>query len=220
MTSNEKDKFYKEIFLLPGKKLWKFFILLFLVNFLIINWSDFSWLFNYEFFSRGISGYFEKKQIQIVETVEEQKGSDFVDREDSIEIPKIGVVAPIVSPEGNSEEDFQRALKKGVLYYPQSALPGENGTTIILGHTAPANWPKINYDGIFNDLNELETGDEIFVYFGQRQYIFSVREKFFLNPGQDIPQDLTNSEPMLILLSCWPPGKDQKRIAIATELVN
>ena len=203
-----------------SKKLWKFFIFLFLVNFIIINWSDISWIFNYKVIYRGLSNFFEKNKTQAVETHKGIRVSDYFDKEDSIEIPKIGVKAPIVFPENNSEEDFEKALKKGVLHYPQSALPGEEGTTIILGHSAPPNWPKIDYDWIFNDLNELNTGDEIYIYFNQSRYIYTVTEEFFLNPGEDIPQSLTNSKYVLNLVSCWPPGKDYKRIAVGAELAN
>ncbi len=155
-----------------SKKLWKFFIFLFLVNFIIINWSDISWIFNYKVVYRGLSNFFEKNKTQAVETVRGIRGPDYFDKEDSIEIPKIGVKAPIVFPENNSEEDFEKALKKGVLHYPQSVLPGEEGTIIILGHSAPPNWPKIDYDWIFNDLNELNAGDEIYIYGNQGQDIY------------------------------------------------
>ena len=204
-----------------SRKLWKFFIFLFLVSFIVVNWSDISWIFNYKVVHRGLSNFFGKNKTQATETLNEAKGrSGYFDKEDSIEIPKIGVKAPIIFEENNSEEDFEKALKKGVLHYPQSALPGEEGTTIILGHSAPPNWPKIDYDWIFNDLNELNTGDEIYIYFNQSQYIYKVTNEFFLNPGQDIPQGLTNSKYVLNLVSCWPPGKDQKRIAVGAELAN
>ena len=203
-----------------SRKLWKFFIFLFLVSFIVVNWSDISWIFNYKVIYRGLSNFFEKNKKIAVETPNVKRSSDYFNKEDSIEIPKIGVKAPIIFEENNSEEDFEKALKKGVLHYPQSALPGEEGTTIILGHSAPPNWPKIDYDWIFNDLNELNTGDEIYIYFNQSQYIYKVTEQFFLNPGQDIPQSLTNSKYVLNLVSCWPPGKDQKRIAVGAELAN
>jgi len=203
-----------------GKKLWKFFIILFLVNFIIINWSDISWIFNYKVISRGLSGFFKEDGTQAAETFNVKESSDYFNEEAIIEIPKIGIKAPIVFSENSTEEAFEKSLKKGVLYYPQSVLPGEEGTTIILGHSAPPNWPKINYDWVFSDLSDLRNGDEIYIYFNKNQYLYKVTEVFFLNPGQDIPQGLTNSKCMLNLLSCWPPGKDYKRISVMAELTN
>jgi sortase (surface protein transpeptidase) len=60
--------------------------------------------------------------------------------------------------------------------------------------------------------------DEIFVHFEHQKYTYYVTKKIFLRKGEEIPQGLTNSENMLILLSCWPPGKDYKRIAVEATL--
>lgn len=216
---NKIKDFFKEI-KRESKKLWKFFVFLFLISFIIINWSDISWIFNHKVILRQLSDFFEKNKTQATEMLDEKKAkTDYFDNEGSIEIPKIGIKAPIVFSENNSEEEFEKALKKGVLHYPESALPDEEGTIVILGHSAPPNWPKIDYDWVFNDLNELSSGDEIYIYFNQSQYIYRVTQQFFLNPGQNVPQSLTNSKYMLNLLSCWPPGKDQKRIAVEAELI-
>lgn len=217
------------------KNLWKFFIILFLINFIIINWSDIAWLFNYKFITRGLLGIFEQNKTQATEDspqtlkiVEDLKKTDWLKRENigeiskeaRIKIPKIEIEAPIIFPKGNQEKDFQAALKKGVLFYPQSALPGE-GTAIILGHSAPPNWPKINFDWIFNDLYKLNPEDKIYVDFNGKQYVFSTTKTFFLQKGQELPPDLTNSDKSyIILLSCWPPGKDQQRIGILAELIS
>ncbi|MBZ9572981.1 sortase [Patescibacteria group bacterium] len=197
------------------KRLYKPFILIFLISFLIINWNDISFLFNYRVIYAKLSDLFEKSKPQAIEAT----NNNYFEKENSIEIPKIGIEAPIVFAE-EGEDDFKDALKRGVLLHPESVLPGEQGTTIILGHSAPPGWPKINYDWVFSDLNTLERRDEFHVYFNHRQFSYKVRKKFFLKRGEEVPSsDLTNSKSMVILLSCWPPGKDQERIAIQAELI-
>lgn len=104
------------------------------------------------------------------------------------------------------------------MLFPGSALPGEQGRTVLLGHSAPEGWPDVNYDRIFTELNSLIEGDEVYVYFNQREYVYIVRNKFFLDRGEELPQPLTNSQNMLILVSCWPPGKDLYRIAVEARL--
>jgi len=105
-----------------------------------------------------------------------------------------------------------------VVLFPGSALPGQKGQTIIEGHSAPPGWPKIKYDWVFSRLNELEKGDEVILNFNHKKLNYYVTQKIFLNSGEEIaPKDLTNSENMLILISCWPPGKDIKRIAVMAE---
>ena len=106
-----------------------------------------------------------------------------------------------------------------MVHYPGSTLPGIKGQTIILGHSAPLGWPKIRYDWVFTNLAHLDKGDKIFVYFNHKKYTYSVKGKLFLNRGEDLPSRLlTNSENMLVLISCWPPGKDFKRIAVNAEI--
>lgn len=198
------------------RRLYKPFVLIFLVSLLVINWHDISFLFNYHFILGQLSDWWEEIKPEEIEVTD----SDYFNKENSIEIPKIGIEAPIVFAKNDSDEDFQKALKKGVLLHPESVLPAEQGTTIILGHSAPSGWPKINYDWVFSDLNELTEEDEFYIYFNHQRYSYKVIEKFFLAHGEEVPDArLTNAKSMVILLSCWPPGRDQERIAIQAALV-
>jgi hypothetical protein len=46
-----------------------------------------------------------------------------------------------------------------------------------------------------------------------------VTGKIFLDRGEELPkEDLTNATNVVLLVSCWPPGKDLRRIAIIAEL--
>jgi len=139
-------------------------------------------------------------------------------KENSILINKIKIEAPIVFTEqGNL--DFKEILDNGVAHYPQSAMPGEKGTSILLGHSAPVGWPKIKYDWVFSDLNNLIIGDEVKVFFENCEYTYSVSEKYFLDKGEELPESLTTTnDSILTLISCWPPGRDLRRIAIVCLL--
>lgn len=179
-------------------------MLLFLIAFVIWNWNNIFWLFNYRIIAEKLT----KKSLPEPEVVAKVK-------EGSLAIPKLGIEAPIVFATSTDEKDLKKYLDKGVLHYPGSALPGEQGRVIILGHSAPPGWPEINFDKVFSDINKLESGDEVYVYFDNQGYLYRVREKIFLGKGEEIPaSDLTNSESVLVLISCWPPGKDYKRIAV------
>lgn len=136
-----------------------------------------------------------------------------------ITIPKIGVEAPITFVQSVNPAEFLQPLKNGVAHYP-SALPGKKGVSIILGHSAPAAWFGNAYDDIFSDLKNLEQGDRIFVSFHGEMYSYEVQEKLFLSRGQDVPARFTKSEQVdLLLLSCWPPGINNKRIGVQATLL-
>jgi len=206
------------------KHLYKSFILIFLIAFLIINWDSVSYVLNY-FNYRVISDILlpspsnnnPEKNNQPEKQLDSVLNFDYSEKENSVEIPEIEVSAPL-----NFVEDIEKVhatLDIGPVHYPDSVLPGEKGQTIVLGHSAPPNWPDIKYDNVFSNINDLVEGDEVFIYFDHKEYVYSVDIKVFLEIGQDIPEgDLTNSENMLVLVSCWPPGKNIKRIAVTAYL--
>lgn len=205
------------------KKLWKYFVFLFLIAFLVINWQEVSWIFNYRTVFGFISDFFQKEriltEINNKATVEYSKNFEYSEKENSIEIPKIGVMTPLIVDKSLDDKDVYKAMDKGVVYYPNSVLPGEKGQTIILGHSAPPNWPKIKYYHVFNRLNDLEAGDEFFIYFDNKKYTYLVEKKIFLEKGEELPDDLTNSEDILILISCWPPETGKRRIAVVANSI-
>jgi len=232
MTENpEKEKIPKpEKIILKEeiKRFFGFFFFLFFIIFIAVNWGTIKGIFDYQNIYKEIINSFkkEKKLVNIPEVsletprpTEIKKEFPYTEKSDSIEIPKIGIEAPLLFVESEREEDYKAPLLKGVVHYYQSALPGEEGQTIILGHSAPSGWPKIHYDWVFSDLNKLEAGDEIFINYKNHQYHYIVSKKFFLDKGEEIPsEDLTNPNNVLILISCWPPGVNQRRIAIQAEL--
>jgi len=207
-----------------NKILFKYFLLVFVISALIVNWNHVSWFFNYKAVSGAVSSVLEEtvaganaiveKNIGNKETKPALKSFEPSDKENSIEIPKLGISAPLVVQENATKADFLKLLNQGVVYFPSSVLPGEPGQTIILGHSAPTGWPKIRYDWVFSKISELTQGDEIFVYFNHKKYIYHVTGQVFLERGEELSHPLTNSENMLILISCWPPGKDLRRIAV------
>lgn len=197
------------------KKLWKPFLIFFAIAFFTINWNEISWIFNYKAVSRYASDFFEEKQVSLPATLAEE----ILAKEGRIEIPKINIEAPVTIDKTLDDAGVYKALDNGTVYYPSSVLPGQAGQTIILGHSAPANWPHIKYDWVFSNISQLQEGDEIFVYSDNKKLSYLVTQKIFLNKGEEIPEDgLTNSKNVLVLVSCWPPGKDYKRIAVEAAL--
>jgi len=202
----------------------KYFVFVFLLAFFTINWNEISWIFNYRavfgflsdiFKSNSVAQTNSELQKEEVKKEDWEKNFEKVEKEDGIEIPKLEILAPLILVEKASE--VQKALDRGVVLFPNSALPGKQGQTIILGHSAPLGWPKIKYDWVFSGLGQLNKGDEIFLYIGNKKFTYLVKNKIFLDRGEELPQDLTSSKNMIILISCWPPGKDFKRIAVLAE---
>ena len=138
-------------------------------------------------------------------------------RRDMLTIPGINITAPIITAKTGDAEVISGLLDSGVVLYPGSAPFGENGQTVILGHSAPAGWPKIKYEWVFSKINELEKGDMVVVTYDNITRYYKVAGSQIVNPKDGVPAP-TGEGNSLMLISCWPPGKDTKRIAVEAEL--
>lgn len=193
-----------------------FFLILYLIVFIVLNITG--WLVRPRpmEISPEIVDSYKSQEAEQGQKNEEPK-CVFSEKPDSIFIPKINIEAPLVFL-AEQDTDFVKALDRGVVHYFESGLPGEPGETIFLGHSAPVGWPKIRYDWVFSDLNKLESQDEIHIFYQGCKYIYKVFATYFVDRGTKLPDDLTNSENVLVLVSCWPPGKNIQRIAIRAAL--
>lgn len=223
------------------KKLVKAFILIYIASFLIINWADVSWIFNYkevtglvyDFFNpypsidaSSIGGYFHpnnsqariknQNQLQAVEQIK----TAYTDKQNTLEIPKIAISAPIIFSRSSDKTSLTKDLNMGVVYYPGSVKPGEKGEIVILGHSAPAGWPKTKYNWVFSDLEDLSIGDTIFIDANNKQYKYVVKSRAIIQRGEEANSSGLGTNNTLILISCWPPGKDLQRIVVRAELVD
>ncbi len=215
------------------KKIFNLALVLYFISFLIFNWNDVSWVFNYRTVTGLVSDFFNPypsiastqmedyfypnraAQKKMVENI----AVGYSDKENALEIPVIGLSTPMVFSTSAELSAVQSDLDKGVVYYPGSVFPGEVGQSVILGHSAPPGWPKVKHDWVFSDLQKLKAGDEILVNINHRQYTYVVKKTTIIQRGADIPTDASITDHnVLTLVSCWPPGKDYQRIAVQAEL--
>jgi len=132
-------------------------------------------------------------------------------------IPKIGVTSPIVFSKSRKEEDIQEDLKRGVVHYLGTSLPGETGNCFIVGHSSNYSWRGGDYNTVFVFLDKLKKGDEIFIYYNGEVYRYEVIESFLVNPEQ-VEVLEGGSEPILTLMTCWPIGTNLKRLIVRAKL--
>ncbi len=135
----------------------------------------------------------------------------------SITIPKLGVFAPLSIVPSTDPKDFIEPLSRGVVHFP-SALPGESGTTIILGHSAPFGWPSKNYQDVFSNINLLENKDIFYVRYNGKEFTYEITGKKIVKKGEEIPSE-GKAESELQLITCWPPGIDYQRIVVFSKLI-
>ncbi|MDP3093800.1 MAG: sortase [bacterium] len=215
----ERTNFLKE-----SRKVLLFFCFSFVLFFLAINLIHF-----FNFLGKQAAALVETEKQFSLKVLPEaanpalppQENFILTEKENSLEIPKISIKTPLIIAKSEEMKEIIQDLKKGVVVYPGSDLPGQGGRLTIIGHSAPLSWPKIRYDWIFSKLGELEADDEILINFEHRQYRYKAVEKIFLEKGEQVPDSEGESSGQVVyLITCWPPGRDLKRLVIKAELVN
>lgn len=138
----------------------------------------------------------------------------------SMYIPKINLQAPVVYDEPSYlESDVQLALRRGVVHYGTTALPGQAGNIVVLGHSSGQAWTPGEYKFVFTLLDKLETGDRIFVDYEGTRYIYRVKGIKTVSPS-DLSVVQPTREPQLTLITCTPVGTDKYRLVITATQVS
>ena len=132
---------------------------------------------------------------------------------DTITIPRIQANLPIVTARTTDAAILHSLLDSGAVLYPGSANFGQIGQTILLGHSAPVNWPNVKHDTAFSRINELEPGDTIDIRYNGTVFDYVVLGTRIIKKGADLPEMVTSGNSVL-LVSCWPPGRDRDRIVV------
>jgi sortase A len=141
-----------------------------------------------------------------------------VDPSFSIIIPKININSKViknVDPKNSAE--YQKALTKGVAHAKSSALPGFPGNVFIFAHSA-TNWVQANqYNAVFYLTNKLDVGDQVYLYYDNSKYTYSVTEKRIVDSTDTAYLNNDQSKRILTLMTCWPPGTTLKRLVIIAK---
>ncbi len=136
-----------------------------------------------------------------------------------IYIPRIRVAAPIVRPASTSEAVINDALLRGVIKYPGTADPGEQGNLFLTGHSSYYWWVDTDYRNVFALVPELNVGDEIVVYHQGKRYLYRTHRTFEVAPTHTDVLKPTR-ESMVTLSTCVPVGTSYRRIIIRARQIS
>lgn len=144
-----------------------------------------------------------------------------VSNEPQIIIPKINVQIPVVYDVSTiTEEDMQAGLERGVVHYPITPNPGENGNAVIFGHSANNILNKGDYKFAFVLLNRLEKDDIFYLDYGGTRYGYRVYERTIVDPTE-VSVLYEKSKPATVtLITCDPPGTIRKRLVVVGEQIS
>lgn len=116
------------------------------------------------------------------------------------------------------EDAIQEALKEGVVHYPGTAKPGEQGNVALTGHSSYYLLAPGKYKDVFALLHTVELDDEIIVYYGDKQgdqekHVYKVTDIKEVKPHEvDILKQTDDYR--LTLITCTPIGTTLRRLVV------
>ena len=143
-----------------------------------------------------------------------------VDQPDRLVIQSIGLEVPLVYVDETNEGVFQRGLERGVVHYPDTALPGELGNAYYFGHSSDYVFKKGKYKTVFATLPKVELGDKIYITnHDGRQFGYEVIDKLIVD-SQDVSvlSQGDYDKRRLTLQTSWPLGTALKRYVVVAEI--
>lgn len=136
-------------------------------------------------------------------------------------IPKINVEIPVVYGVNTVDEGkVQQALEGGVVHYADTALPGQGGNVVVVGHSSNNIFNGGKYKFAFVLLSRLENKDIFYLEKDGKRYTYEVYEKRVVKPtdvGVLAPQTKSATA---TLITCDPPGTSTNRLVVVGQQIS
>lgn len=137
-----------------------------------------------------------------------------------LEIPANNISVPITWTK--DVKDFDADLKKGLVHYPGTVMPGEIGTSYISGHSSGYLWDKSPYKQVFAVLGQVKDGTSFSITVtdadGKKtiyHYVVKGRGEYAAN---DQAQFVNTADSVVALSTCWPVGTTARRLVLFGKL--
>ena len=153
---------------------------------------------------------------------------DPISKDFGLVIPKIGVNVPVVdNVDGSNEKEYLWKLTEGVGHFKalktpemevDGAYPDQGGNIFIFGHSQIPGGDMSRYQGVFNQLSDLQKGDKVVVYYQGEKFEYRVVEGKVVEKTALEYLKHTDEE-TLTLMTCWPLGFENKRYIVRAKRI-
>lgn len=128
-----------------------------------------------------------------------------IPRQNTLFVPRLDLTQPI-----NEGRDLS-ALHNGTWRRPQTSTPVLGGNTVIVGH-------RFTYSGpaVFYNLDKLQIGDPVVVYWQGKEYDYSVSD-IRVVPPTELAVEANTSSAELTLYTCTPLWSAKDRLVIVAK---
>ena len=139
----------------------------------------------------------------------------------SLQIPSLGISAPMIYSKASQESDIQTELESGVVLLAGTARPGAVGNAYIVGHSSNYKNAPGGFNDIFKNLPNIRVGDTIKVFVGKTEYDYVVYETRTVLPTELwVESQETAGAKVLTLQTSYPVGTANKRFVAIAKMGN
>lgn len=137
-------------------------------------------------------------------------------------IPKINVEIPVdYSETSTNEADIENDLEQGVVHYPTTVDPGQDGNAAFFGHSSNNIFNKGKYKFAFVLLHTLVPGDTFYLTYNDKVYVYKVISKTVVNPGDvTVLGPVSGQIATATLITCDPPGTSINRLIVVGQQIS
>ncbi|MGC1176579.1 MAG: class E sortase, partial [Candidatus Saccharimonadales bacterium] len=137
-------------------------------------------------------------------------------------IPKINVEIPVdYSQTSTVENVIENALENGVVHYPITSLPGQDGNTAIFGHSSNNIFNKGKYKFAFVLLHNLVPGDTFYLTYTSKVYVYKVISRAIFDPSNvSVLNPVAGQTATATLITCDPPGTSLRRLVVVGQQIS
>jgi LPXTG-site transpeptidase (sortase) family protein len=137
-------------------------------------------------------------------------------------IPKINVQIPVhYNVDTTDEYIIENNLETGVVHFPTTVLPGQNGNAVYFGHSANNILNPGKYKFAFVLLHTLVDGDTFYLTYNDKIYTYKVISHFDVSPNDvGVLGPVPGQTATATLITCDPPGTSLYRLIVIGKQIS
>lgn len=144
-----------------------------------------------------------------------------ISKDPEVIIPKINVEIPVVYDIATTDDaQVEQGLESGVVHYADTALPGQNGNVVIVGHSSNNIFNPGKYKFAFVLLSRMEIGDTFYLQKDGVRYTYQIYDKRIVKPSDVSVMGPQSKTATATLITCDPPGTSTNRLVVTAEQID
>jgi LPXTG-site transpeptidase (sortase) family protein len=137
-------------------------------------------------------------------------------------IPKINVQIPVdYSVSTTNEAIIENNLEAGIVHYPTTVLPGQNGNSAFFGHSSNNIFNPGKYKFAFVLLHTVVNGDTFYLTYNHTVFIYKVISTQVVSPSDvGVLGPVSGQTATATLITCDPPGTSINRLVVVGQQIS